>query len=151
MIIIPYYKQKNAYFCGPAVMQMILAYYGIRTTQTALARRMRTNTRRGTTYRMMIATARRYGLRLTTNRRGTLRQLKRESSLYPTCVEYAERDNNEAHYAIIKVVQKDRIILYDPYFGKDYILPRSEFLARWRDAWGTQGIRFRWMMSIRPA
>src|SRR5512139_3971539 len=34
---VPYYHQEQGYWCGPAVLQMILEYWGVEKTQTEIA------------------------------------------------------------------------------------------------------------------
>lgn len=42
--------QENGYYCGPAILQMILSYHGINSAQSDLARQLNTSSITGTEY-----------------------------------------------------------------------------------------------------
>ncbi len=54
---VPYHKQDNEYYCGPAVLQMVFNYFGYFKSQNLLADGAGTNEEIGTTNQNMIKTA----------------------------------------------------------------------------------------------
>jgi ABC-type bacteriocin/lantibiotic exporter with double-glycine peptidase domain len=55
MRTLPFFRQQNEFYCGPAIVQMILAAYDTSLTQRQAAIRMKTNRHIGTKPSAMIA------------------------------------------------------------------------------------------------
>jgi ABC-type bacteriocin/lantibiotic exporter with double-glycine peptidase domain len=142
---IPYHRQANEWYCGPATLQMALGAFGIRASQRVLARASGTNTKNGTPRAGLVRTLRAKGLRSEARHGRSLAELAktvREGRV--TVVLYIEPEG-EAHYAVLTAVGRRRVLLHDPWHGPRYSLPRAEFLKRWR---GTAKRWPRWAMIV---
>lgn len=65
----------------------------------------------------------------------------------PVIVDYTEPTSNEGHYAVVIGFNKKRIILNDPWNGKDFSLPYKEFERRWIDHNGRWSNRWYLVLS----
>lgn len=57
---VPAYEQETSYWCGPASLQMVLAYYGIDVSQAKLAEQLHTDPVTGTEYADLAQVAQSY-------------------------------------------------------------------------------------------
>ena len=147
---IPYHKQKNSYYCGPAALQMVFAYFKYRLSQQKIAREARTNARHGTKNRALIRVAVKNGFYVYAQNNSTF--LKIQYFLkkgWPVIVNFIEPTDNEGHYAVVSDITPGHIVLQDPFNGKGLKIPRLEFLPRWHNKKNTQK---RWLMTVaKPA
>lgn len=60
---VPRFEQENDWFCGPAVLQSVLAYYGINKSQKEIARESNSTKKYGSFLSDMVAFARKSGLK----------------------------------------------------------------------------------------
>ncbi len=128
----PYYKQLNDWFCGPAVVQMILAADGIKISQPVLAKEMATSPYEGTSRQDLVRILRRHRYKVVTKTYAKLADVKRMlADGWYIVVNYREVEENIGHYAIVLAVTSTSIVFNDPYHGRQYRLPRSVFLKRW--------------------
>jgi ABC-type bacteriocin/lantibiotic exporter with double-glycine peptidase domain len=127
---------------------MILAGYGIRVPLSTLTRRLRTNTRTGTARAALIRVARSYGLSATENRHARIADIRSvlDHGTAPIVL-YQEPDGNEGHYAIAVGLERGRIVLNDPWNGRNFRLARSEFVRRWRGS--RKNDVGRWLLVVR--
>ena len=131
---IPYFKQETEWTCGPAVMRMILASFGIQKTEEELAMQLETNTEKGTWYGNLLKLAEIYGFRYLSDINGTLSDLKnltKEGFKVIVCYYCPEEDTD--HYAVVKGIDSDFIYLLDPWYGPDYSVSLSEFINMWKN------------------
>ncbi|OGY67721.1 MAG: hypothetical protein A3H63_01330 [Candidatus Harrisonbacteria bacterium RIFCSPLOWO2_02_FULL_45_10c] len=144
--IIPYYRQKNKYYCGPASLAMVFDYFGKRLSQERLAKELHTTPREGSDNPVMIRVAKRHGFSVSTYRRANFQILRRFlDKRVPVIVAYIEPAGNEGHYAVVSSLTRNYIVLRDPWNGKNFQLSRYEFLRRWRDEEKKQE---RWLMAV---
>ena len=61
MLSVPLFKQSTDYTCGPTVLCMVLAYYGITRSEEELRDQMKVNEREGTKNEQLENEARREG------------------------------------------------------------------------------------------
>lgn len=151
---IPFFPQKNEHYCGPAVGQMILAAYGIESSQDALAREMKTpvTPHEGTLPKNLIATLRTHGLVVRTGQHKTLRTLAaalKRNELVLVC--YTEPVEEWGHYSIVKEISDATIVLLDPdsRTGTTSMLLK-EFERRWRDPLFTNTTRWAAFVALPP-
>ena len=131
---IPYFKQETDWTCGPAVMRMILASFGIQKTEEELAEQLETNTEKGTLYGNLLKLAERYGFRHMSDINGNLNDLKnliKEGFKVIVCYYCPEEDTD--HYAIVKDIDSDFVYLLDPWYGPDYSFSLKEFINMWKN------------------
>ncbi len=131
---IPYHKQKNSYYCGPAALQMVFEYFGRRASQSAIARQAKTNSKIGTTNKNMIRVARQRGFSVCVKNDSTFFEISRffKKGL-PIIVKFIEPSVKVPHFAVVSGLASRHIILNDPWNGKNFKLSRSEFLKHWHD------------------
>ena len=142
----PHHRQINDWYCGPAVLQMALAGFGIRASQPALAREANTNEKHGTSRAGMLRTLRRHGLRGSARHGRSLAELDAASGAGKAVVVlYVEKEADEAHYAVYLGHGRGKILLNDPWHGPRYTIPRAEFLKRWR---GSARKWRRWALTV---
>ena len=100
---VPYFKQDTLYTCGPTSLQMVFAYYGIRESESALAKELVADPQTGTTHEQMIAAAKKHGFYSYVNNHSAFEELG--YLLYthraPCIIRYLEAGMNEDHYAVV--------------------------------------------------
>jgi ABC-type bacteriocin/lantibiotic exporter with double-glycine peptidase domain len=138
MRLIPYFPQENEHTCGPAVVQMTLASFGIQVEQTTLDEKLETprEADKGTDTKMMIQVLKEYGLAVIEKQPANLSDVQdalTQNAVVIIC--YTEPDLDFGHYAILSEVADDYVVLVDPDpdHGPNFKMPREEFEKRWRD------------------
>ena len=71
-----FYRQETNYTCGCAAMRMALEHFGIKKTESQLAKAFKTNKVTGSSNRSFPRLAEKYRLSYVVKRDGTLRDLK---------------------------------------------------------------------------
>jgi len=131
---VPFYKQKTIYYCGPACLQMVFGFFGLKKSQEEIAKQTKTNEKNGTLHKNMVNIILKNGFYCYVNNNSTLHEVKHLIDIgIPVIVNYLESSNDEVHYAIITGYEKDYLILNDPWNGKDLKLTNNFFKARWFD------------------
>lgn len=144
MLKVPYRRQKWAYTCGPASVQMIFAYWKKRLTADALERRLKTSRKSGTGRRMLVKVARHEGFRVQFSTGGTTAILKKYLAAgIPVIINFVEPSEGEGHYAVLTGVSGTFITMNDPWSGKGSKMAVREFIGRWKR-------RNRWFMAVFP-
>ena len=128
-------------------MQMVFAYFGVRTSQRALLRILKTTELRGTRNSALVRAAVAQGLYHDAHDNATLAQIRQFMKLNkPVIVSYLEPSDDEGHYAVVTGYERGKIILNDPQHGKNFRISDRRFLARWHDRWDTK--HHRWMLVL---
>ncbi len=122
---IPYHKQKNSYYCGPATLQMIFEYFKYNLSQQKIAKQASTDLKRRTKNRDMIRVAVKNGFYVYASDNSTLSKIRYflEKGL-PVIVDFIEPTDNETHFAVASDITPRHIVLEDPFNGKNFKLPR---------------------------
>jgi len=157
---IPFYRQQSPYTCGPAVLRMALASFGIKKKEQYLARISET-TRHGTSNFGLFKALRtlsvpyesgyrmRYRDLMRAVRRGTVIIDWMPQLIYPSHPEFQHsREFNpliDAHYAIVISAATSYVTLQDPILGRRVRVSRREFLKVWKDG----GTSFHWLLVLR--
>jgi ABC-type bacteriocin/lantibiotic exporter with double-glycine peptidase domain len=141
---IPFYRQQNSFYCGPAIIQMAVGAFGTRITQKEAARRAGTTHTHGTKTAALVRALKSFGLRIEAGNNKNLSLLRRaltQGSIVVVC--YTEPILEWGHYAIVKEFRGKNIILIDPdaRTGKTS-LRIEEFKKRWKDPLFTRSVRF---------
>ena len=145
-IKLPYCEQKNSYFCGPAVVQMVLAFYDIVISQATLARKMGTRPSSGTSHKELENIFKNYGFRIQSRNNGNLGLVKKYLlSRIPVIVNYTDT-YGAGHYAAVIGFLGRSIILNDPVFGPNYKLKIRYFLKNWHGY--HRNVNRRWLLAI---
>jgi ABC-type bacteriocin/lantibiotic exporter with double-glycine peptidase domain len=141
---IPFYSQKNDYYCGPATLQMTLGAFGITSSQDALAKAAKTNKKVGTSAINLVRVLRAHKLRVRAGNKQTLARIKAAlagGEVVIIC--YTEPILEWGHYAVVRKVTDTRIHLLDSdaRTGKTSLLI-EEFKRRWKDPLFTKTVRW---------
>src|SRR3989344_5528693 len=124
-------------YCGPAVLKMILEFYGIRKSEKELAILAGTSLNAGTDEKKMQQVLRDFGLTTALKDNASLNDIKRYlNKSTPVIVDWFTRgrkdDSDSAiadgHYSIAVGLDKQHIYLQDPEIGKLRKIKRKDFL-----------------------
>lgn len=145
MLSVPLFKQSTDYTCGPTVLRMIFAYYGIKRSEEELANRMKTNEREGTKNEQLEDESRREGLFVYAKNGGTIEEVQKYvRKSVPVIVNFIE-EGGEGHYAVVVDIGDKHLVLNDPYYEKQKTLLISDFLLNWRSE---DGLYHKWFMAV---
>ena len=112
---------------------MVFKFFGKNLTEKELTKVAKT-TKNGTTHQNIINTTRKAGFYCLAHENSTLNELRAfiDKGL-PAIVNYTEPDTNEGHYAVIIGYTKNKLIMNDPWNGKNFKIKNRDFLSRWHD------------------
>ena len=133
---LPFYKQEKPYTCGSAAMRMVLAAIGIKKSENCLSRLLNATPEEGcASFEPFSKVARKFKLDYVEKKKGTIKELKelmvQNYSIIVCYMDLKNRKEEEAHYSVVKKIDKKNIYLYDPYYG-----PKIKFgLAHFRKIW----------------
>lgn len=134
---VPFFHQDTDYTCGPTSLQMLLAFFHIRKSEGTLTQQLAVDPSpvvASTTHGHLVSLAREYGFFVYANADATLDELL--SFVHkgsPVLIDYDEPSSNEGHYAVVVGTEEGKIILNDPWNGKNFRLTKKSFLNRWHD------------------
>ncbi len=138
-------KHKYAH-CGPACLQMVLHYFGVKATQRRLAKIAGTNETHGTSIRDMAQTLRKHGFRVLIKRNTTtfddLRRYVNKRHL-PVIVNWYSTFIPPAtgHYSVVTHINRSTITLMDPEISKHRTMKLKNFNQVWFDFEGDLAFR----------
>lgn len=145
---IPFYKQDTDHTCGPTSLQMVLSFLGDFKSEKSLSEEAHTNHDVGTKHNAMIETARKEGFYCYVNNDSSWDEIKKFITKgLPSIIHFAEPQSEEEHYAVVVGFEKNKIILNDPWNGKNFKMKKKEFLARWSGSQGNHKYK-KWIMVI---
>lgn len=134
MTRVPFRWQPNDWTCGPAVLSMALASFGVQVEVKRLIRLLGANPKTGTSRHALVRGARYLGFRAHARYRRVLPELVRDLKKGKiVIVLYTEPDGEEPHYAILLGATPKRVRLQDPWNGPHFDVSRKEFVRRWHD------------------
>lgn len=145
-IKVPFFKQDTVYSCGPATLQMVMAFFNKRASEAELSRKMKTSKTNGTRVGKMIDMARKEGFYCYVNDDSTVEEIKYFlSRKLPVVVNFIEPTNDEGHFAVIVGIRKRKVVMNDPWNGKGVRMEVREFKRRWQSE---DGRHKKWMMAV---
>ena len=144
---VPYFEQKTDYTCGPASLQMVLAFFGIKAEEEALAKQLETNSDIGTMHHNMIEGVRSHGLHCYVNDQATVQELQYLLGFNaPVIIRFIEPYDDEDHYGVVIGVNRFFITIHDPSNGASQRYTHKSFTERWLcDKIGTCA---QWLMAV---
>ncbi|MDB5225501.1 MAG: hypothetical protein JWL87_453 [Candidatus Adlerbacteria bacterium] len=135
---IPFYRQENEGYCGPAVLQMALAALGTDLSQKELAEEAYTplnDPDHGTEVADMVRVLEAHGARVQAQNGTALADVAAALEAGKIAViAFTERHYGWGHYSIIKKIDATHVHLLDP--DEDSggePMAREEFESRWQD------------------
>lgn len=137
------FKQKNAWSCGPAVMRLVLHWYFSRPkTVRELVRELKISPA-GTSDSQMVSALRRHRIPFKIKKRAVLGDVKKYLPTHLVVIAYWIPAHKEAHYSIIRRLDKERIYLHDTWFGSRHSYSLPYFTRQcWRER------EYRWLLLI---
>lgn len=143
MLLTTDFKQKNGWTCGPAVARIVFDHYGYETGISEMVRELNT-TRAGTSNQDLVRLLRRYDIPFRALRQATLNRLRRLVRTHLVIVAYWIPRHKEAHYTIVKKMDRKRIYFHDTWYGATHSYTLSYFEKNWLD-----GETSRWLLAVR--
>lgn len=149
-------KQKNGSWCGPAALSYALAQQDLSVPQDILANLAKTTMKDGTDNKNMIREARRFGFNVKIYNGGdpneTIAKMDQDlldgSSII---IDYLDGDDigEDGHYIVYQGSTGDKVIFWDPWKGRNVVLPRDKFIKKWIDeTMDGKGILLHWAMVL---
>lgn len=143
----PFYRQNDDFTCGPAVMKMVFSFLGKTKKINSLAETLHT-TKIGTCHLSLIEEARREGFFCYVNNNSTIHEVRHFINLgLPVVVNYNEPSTNDGHYAVVVGYDRNKIIMNDPWNGKNFKISENEFILRWHDRFNGHASK-KWIMVV---
>ncbi|HVZ76133.1 MAG TPA: cysteine peptidase family C39 domain-containing protein [Candidatus Paceibacterota bacterium] len=141
---IPLIQQEKDYYCGPAIIEMILGAYGKNITQDEAAKRAGTTEAVGTSIAGLagVLAQENFSVDAAENRSvADIQQALQKGAI--VIVNYTEPVWEWGHYAIAEKIESGMITLIDPdsRTGKTSML-MEEFERRWKDPLFTKATRW---------
>lgn len=148
-MVFPYHKQDTDYTCGAACMRMALEYFGIKRSETYLAKILGTNKKRGTWLEMLPEVAEKFRLDYDVLRKSSLSDIKRlqgEGFIVIVCYWYPLDEFD--HYSVIKKIDSTHVHFWDPWFGPKHKYSRRYFLKVWEKK-NNHDREKRWLLALK--
>lgn len=123
-------------FCGPASLESLLHYYGVKKTERELIRLCRATQEEGTDHAPMVEALRKLKLHPRAGRHGTWQELKRLTDHgIPVLIGWYSHYVPPAsdHYSVVFRVTEKSIHLMDPERGGVRRMSRGNFMLHWYD------------------
>lgn len=140
-----YYKQRTGYTCGIACARMVLHAVGRKTSRDKLIWMMKPTRKTGTHNHMFPRVAEKLKLSYVVVRNSSWQDLRKAfNSGFVIIVCYWLEDDKTGHYAVLKKINKNDIVLMDPWYGPEHKVSRAWFLKNWH---GTQEMR--WFFGVK--
>ena len=143
---VAYFKQDTNFSCGPAVIQMILAFFGIHQSEGYLQKKLESDEKKGTDHMNMISYLLKKGLYCYANNDSTFKEVAYFlDKKIPVVVNYLEPEADWGHYAVVLELNKNNIILNDPWHGERFSMRLDEFEERWQSG---DGKHKKWILAV---
>ncbi len=144
---IPFYRQYDEFTCGPAVLKMFFSFFGKFKKLDSLAKTLHTD-KNGTHHSSLIGEATKEDFFCYVNNSSTIHEVRHFINLgLPVIVNYNEPSTNDGHYAVVVGYDRNKIIMNDPWNGKNFKMPENEFILRWHDCLNRHTCK-KWIMVI---
>ena len=138
----PFQETLHAGYCGPAVLKMVLSYYGIEKTEQELAELAKTTQELGTDDMEIKRVLEDFGLKVVIQNESSFEDIKQWlDKKVPVIVdwftrgraEYGDSEVPDGHYSIVVGLDESHIYLQDPEIGDLRKIERNDFMKVWFD------------------
>jgi len=137
MLKVKPYEQQFSGYCGPASLKMVLAFYGIKTSEKKLAKLSACTKAKGTSSQNLVKTAKKFGLTGQIKDNLEVGQLKNYviEKKIPVIVAWFSLYgcHYDAHYSVVVGFNKNDIYLQDPEIGRLRTIELKSFKRVWFD------------------
>lgn len=124
--------RQTAGLCGPASLKMVLEYYGVSVSESALAKASGASRSKGVSKEGLIKAARHFGFDVFAKEKSTFGDLQRFIKKgTPVIVDWFSED--DGHYSVAINIDKKNIILMDPELKGKRKLSLEKFQRLWFD------------------
>lgn len=124
--------RQTAGLCGPASLKMVLEYYGILASESAIARAAGASRKKGASKEGLIKAAEHFGLKVFTKEKSSLSDLRRFIKKgIPVIVDWFSGD--DGHYSVVVDINEKNIILMDPELAGKRKISVEKFQRLWFD------------------
>jgi len=160
---VPLIRQAEWYFCGPACIQMVAAFWGVTLSPYDVAKRAGTNEEVGTTHEGMVRAVHVAGFSIEEEHNASFTDVEEFLSkgiplivyLYmPEWEPVAYGDLDKRHYMVITGLENDTLTLNDPFIGFNKYheggitkMEKEDFLSRWRSEKSPDD---NWLLAMMP-
>ena len=126
--------------CGPAVLKMVLSFYGINKTEEELIKLTKTDIKGYTTEEDLVRCAELSGLKGLVKTDSSFDELK----VYldkgvPVIIDWTSPEEG-GHYSVVAGLDNEMIYVADPHFGEIMKYEKMWFEQRWRDSFADKEI-----------
>jgi ABC-type bacteriocin/lantibiotic exporter with double-glycine peptidase domain len=138
----PFQETLRKGWCGPAVLKMVLQYYGINQTEMKLAKLSGATKVGGIDDKMIAMVLRLFGLKTKIKNNSNFFDVKKYlDKKIPVIVDWYTRGRRDysdsaiadGHYSVVVGLDKKSIYLQDPEIGRIRKLAKDDFLRVWFD------------------
>lgn len=144
---VPFFTQSTDFTCGPASLQMVLAFYAKHLSEAELSFLLDTDPEIGTTKAKMEEVAQAHSLHAYSKENADIADIKQLMlQNIPVIVRYLELEKDEDHYGVVVALSDFDIVLNDPWHGERYVIPLTEFEKRWKCS--AFEVCERWLLAI---
>jgi len=124
--------RQTAGLCGPASLKMILDYYGVPVTESALAKISGTSRTKGASKEGLVKAAKHFGFKVFFKEKSSLGDLRRFIKKgVPVIVDWFLED--DGHYSVAVDINQKEITLVDPSLGGARKMSLEKFQRLWFD------------------
>lgn len=133
-------KQQTSGWCGPAVLVHALKQRGIKTNQEEIAKHTGTTIKDGVDPEKLTSFLKKYGFDTKTYSGSSPMKTLQTMNIAidkdkQVIVDYLDGDNinKDGHYSLYKGMKSGKVLLWDPYIGKDKTMSVDDFISSWKD------------------
>lgn len=139
MIDILPHKQSDSSRCGPAVVKMILSYYGVDATEDAICKYCNHTYEKGCDDKGIVKAFKHFGLAAKIYNNSTLKDIEYWNNYHiPVIVDWfaggvSMEDIPNGHSGIVVDIDRENIYILDPSTAKVLTISRDDFMRVWFD------------------
>jgi ABC-type bacteriocin/lantibiotic exporter with double-glycine peptidase domain len=145
----PHFHQETEYTCGPACMRMALKHFGIKKSEKALAKMLKTNKVVGTWHKAFPLVAEKYKLNYVVKRHAHIDDLKEyHKKHYFIIISYTHTPEKFSHFSVVSDIDDHFIYLLDPYKRPRHKYKPHSFEKLWKSNFNYEKEK-RWFFAMK--
>ena len=108
---------------------MVFDFFDVHLKEKELKKELKTNKKRGTNHEHLIKKALKEGFYCYVHDNSSISQIKHFIEIgLPVIVHYIEPSSNDGHYSVVVGCKRNKLIMNDPWNGKNYKIKLKTFL-----------------------